>query len=428
MMNNRWKMNRIGFVNFWMYDEEEFSFSDGKLLLRGANASGKSITTQSIIPFILDGDRTPSRLDPFGSSDRRMEYYFLGNGEKEDATGYLFLEFKKSGTDQYRTIGIGQRAQKGKPMDFWGFLILDGRRVGYDIQLYKEVGSKRIPLTKQDLKKELGEDNPVAERQKDYMALVNRHIFGFPRIEQYDQFIRLRIKVRAPKLSKDFKPTKVYEILNESLQSLSDEDLRAMVDAMEKMDDIQSRLEGLKAAFKDATSIRTEYDHYNRYMLSKKAEAYLVSKKQVETIRDRLDGFQAEVREKTEEKNQKETENNRLNTEIELLEKERELLGEETLESYFEKLEKSRDQKTAYEKDSIELTERIEASREKIRMHDSDLRQYRKEEENYKNEIDLILQQLDQTDEILRYEGHNGIAEAVRQGRVRRPCERRAKS
>ena len=77
-MSDRWKMNRIGFVNFWLYDEEDFEFVDGKLLLRGQNGSGKSITTQSFIPFVLDGDRTPSRLDPFGSSDRRMEYYFLG--------------------------------------------------------------------------------------------------------------------------------------------------------------------------------------------------------------------------------------------------------------------------------------------------------------------------------------------------------------
>ena len=63
-MKDRFKMNRIGFVNFWLYDEEEFEFVDGKLLLRGQNASGKSITTQSFIPFILDGDRTPSRLNP----------------------------------------------------------------------------------------------------------------------------------------------------------------------------------------------------------------------------------------------------------------------------------------------------------------------------------------------------------------------------
>ncbi len=49
-MNDRWKMNRIGFINFWLYDEEIFSFADGKLLLRGQNGSGKSITTQSFIP------------------------------------------------------------------------------------------------------------------------------------------------------------------------------------------------------------------------------------------------------------------------------------------------------------------------------------------------------------------------------------------
>ena len=38
-MNGRWKMNRIGFVNFWFYDEEDFEFADGKLLLRGQNGS-----------------------------------------------------------------------------------------------------------------------------------------------------------------------------------------------------------------------------------------------------------------------------------------------------------------------------------------------------------------------------------------------------
>ena len=53
-MSDRWKMNRIGFVNFWLYDEEDFEFVDGKLLLRGQNGSGKSITTQSFIPFVQD--------------------------------------------------------------------------------------------------------------------------------------------------------------------------------------------------------------------------------------------------------------------------------------------------------------------------------------------------------------------------------------
>ena len=53
-MSDRWKMNRIGFVNFWLYDEEDFEFVDGKLLLRGQNGYGKSLTNQSFIPFVID--------------------------------------------------------------------------------------------------------------------------------------------------------------------------------------------------------------------------------------------------------------------------------------------------------------------------------------------------------------------------------------
>ena len=27
-MSERWKMNRIGFVNFWLYDDEDFELED----------------------------------------------------------------------------------------------------------------------------------------------------------------------------------------------------------------------------------------------------------------------------------------------------------------------------------------------------------------------------------------------------------------
>ena len=299
-MKDRFKMNRIGFVNFWLYDEEEFEFVDGKLLMRGQNASGKSITTQSFIPFILDGDRTPSRLDPFGSSDRRMEYYFLGEEGKDESTGYLFLEFKKERSEEYRTIAIGQRAKKGKPMDFWGFIILDGRRIGYDLKLYKEIGSSKIPYDRREMKTELGDDNFFTTSQSEYKKAVNQYIFGFRKAEQYEQFIKLLVKVRAPKLSKEFKPTKVYEILNDSLQTLTDEDLRAMVDAMEKMDEIQESLEILKRAFDDVKIIRNEYTRYNQYMLAKKAQAYIAMKQKIETEQCQLD-IQEQKRQETEE-------------------------------------------------------------------------------------------------------------------------------
>lgn len=280
-MNNRWKMNRIGFVNFWFYDRESFSFEDGKMLLRGQNGSGKSITTQSFIPFILDGDRSPSRLDPFGSSDRKMEYYFLGDN-KDDSTGYLYLEFRKEETNEYRTIAIGQNAHRGRPMSFWGFVITDNRRVEKDIRFYRESGNTIIPYSRQEMKKVLGDNIPFTTSPKEYKNMVNRYLFGFEREEQYDQFIRLLIKVRAPKLSKEFRPTRVLEILNESLQVLNDEDLKPMADAMDKMDQIQESLEGLKRARTDAIAIQKEYSHYNHYIVATKAHNYLNAKKKAE--------------------------------------------------------------------------------------------------------------------------------------------------
>jgi len=34
MMNSRWQANKIGLINFWYYDEQEFPFVKGRILLR----------------------------------------------------------------------------------------------------------------------------------------------------------------------------------------------------------------------------------------------------------------------------------------------------------------------------------------------------------------------------------------------------------
>lgn len=120
--DNRWVINRAGLVNFWYYDEEIFEFSNGRLLLRGSNGSGKSVTMQSFIPLLLDGNKSPERLDPFGSKARKIENYILGDDDngKEESIGYLFMEFKKKVSNNLITIGMGFRAKKGKTHDLLG--------------------------------------------------------------------------------------------------------------------------------------------------------------------------------------------------------------------------------------------------------------------------------------------------------------------
>lgn len=275
METNRWIIQRAGLISFWYYDEEEFTFSDGNLLLRGSNGSGKSVTMQSLIPLLLDGNKSPERLDPFGSKARKLENYLLGeDGEKDENTGYLYMEFVKPETKNYITIGMGLKAQKGKNLQSWGFSITDGRRVGLDFYLYKNIGEK-IPLSKKELQNRIGEGGRVLEGQGDYMKLVNDLLFGFDEIDEYDELIRLLIQLRSPKLSKEFRPTVVYEIMENSLQQLSEDDLRPMSEAIENMDNIKSRLEELKESKKAADRIRDAYDKYNRFMLTDKARTYV---------------------------------------------------------------------------------------------------------------------------------------------------------
>lgn len=280
-MQERWRMNKLGFVNFWLYDWEEFPFSEGRLLLRGENGAGKSVTTQSFIPFMLDGDLRPYRLDSFGSKDRKMSYYLSGE-DKEESTGYLYLEFIKPEHRLYRTLVVGLRARRSSSsVEFWGFCLSDGRRIGAgpeDFALFETKGSQHISLTRQEVHNRFGDGENWVERGSDYKQMVNRMLFGCAEMEQYDRLLRLLIQLRKPKLSKDFSPRLVQEILNASLQPLSEEDIAPMVNSMEKMDTIQHRLEALGQSLQEARQLRNEYTRYNQYVLGKKGQYYLAAR------------------------------------------------------------------------------------------------------------------------------------------------------
>lgn len=411
-MSERWKMNRIGFVNFWLYVDEDFELEDGKLLLRGQNGSGKSITTQSFIPFILDGDRSPSRLDPFGTGSRTMDYYFLGDNEKEESTGYLYLEFKKG--NEYRTIAIGQNAHKGRPMTFWGFVLLDGRRIGKDLKLYRESGDNIvIPLSKQEMKKALSEDTPFTTSPKEYKSFVNEYLFGFDRIEQYDQYIKLLIKVRAPKLSNTFKPTRMYEILNESLQVLSDDDLRPMVDAMEKMDYIQEQLEALKRAYADANTIMKEYDHYNRYMISKKAHNYLEALKIAKTSEKDYDDILHEVEQWKKDQLEKKKELEDLKIEEDFVQKQIEQCIDPEIENLDIKYQNTKKELEEYTENTENKNKQIQQKNDSVFEAETEIKRYKNLEEYSQKQMNDTISCLEELHDEIKDDFHGSLKEQL---------------
>ena len=64
---NRWRPRRAGIINLYEYANQVFDFAGGRLLLRGHNTSGKTKALDLLLPFCLDGDIRPTKLDPFAS-------------------------------------------------------------------------------------------------------------------------------------------------------------------------------------------------------------------------------------------------------------------------------------------------------------------------------------------------------------------------
>ncbi len=398
-MENRWKINKIGLLNYWWYDEEEFYFSDGRMILRGTNGSGKSVTMQSFIPLLLDGKKTPERLDPFGNKARKIEEYVLGYGDdiKEENTSYLYMEFNKPNTENYITIGIGLRGKKGQPINFWGFLLNDGRRIKEDFFLYKEVENK-IPLTKLELKNRIGLGGKVVETQKEYMEMVNENIFHFETIEEYEEFIKLLIEIRTPKLSKGegFRPSTVLEIMSNSLQGLSDEDLRPVSESIENMNKTKEQLKFLESSKKAIDNIMVDYRKYNECVLYSKAKQYVEENKKYKDILNEEKLLQDKIVLDKKEYEEVNREIEDIDAKIKVVEFKEQELSKSEIWNLEKNLQELKVKKREIEKSLEEKNMKKEAQEVENRKKENTIKQNNSKYDEYKNEFDNITSKIEE--------------------------------
>lgn len=284
----QWIVNRVGLLNFWYYQNQIFEFSDGRMLLRGTNGSGKSLTMQSLFPVLFDGDTRAARLDSFGSQDRKMLDYLLGEkgvSERDEGIGYLFLEVKRQDREEYLTIGIGMSAKRGGTLNKWFFAIENNQRIGIDFELYEEPRKNEIiPNTKRKLMNRLVDIGRVFEHQRAYKHFVNERIFGFEDIEQFDELIALLINLRSPKLSKDFKPSVIYGILHDSLPKLKEDELLTLAKTIEQLDGHRDRLEDLGNEIKDLKQFTKLYRRFKEEHDGQIAGKWLYLKREVDQL------------------------------------------------------------------------------------------------------------------------------------------------
>ncbi|MFR9799258.1 TIGR02680 family protein [Streptomyces sp. MS06] len=259
----RWRPLRIGLVDLFHYDVEEFWFRDGRLLLRGNNGTGKSKVLALTLPFLLDGDLSARRVEPDGDPGKRMEWNLLLGGAHPhpERLGYTWIEFGRldgsTGEAHFRTLLCGLKAVAGRGIARHWFAVT-GQRVGAGLDLLDATGTA---LSRDRLAEAVGAHGMVYDTAKAYRRAVDEALFGLGE-RRYGALVDLLIQLRQPQLSKRPSEAALSRALTEALPPM---DQAVVADAAEAFRSLDEEKEELRAA-REAEQASTAFlDHYRRY-------------------------------------------------------------------------------------------------------------------------------------------------------------------
>ena len=105
-LRERWQPQRAGLVNIFLFEDERFPFADGRLLLRGINATGKSRVLAFLPPFLLDADLRPTRLELDRDATRQVAWNLL-MGEHHDRLATVGSSSAESIRSTGRSMTLG---------------------------------------------------------------------------------------------------------------------------------------------------------------------------------------------------------------------------------------------------------------------------------------------------------------------------------
>ncbi|MDO3648480.1 SbcC/MukB-like Walker B domain-containing protein [Nocardia mangyaensis] len=270
----RFVPTRAGIVNLWDYRDQEFSFADGRLVLRGPNGSGKTKALEVLFPFVLDGRIEPRRLNPFAGEERTMKSNLLYR-KQESAYSYVWMEFARGDWDdpEVVTVGIGMRATRSSDKVTRWYFVADGR-AGVDFSL---IGPDDRPLTRKQLAEQIGSD-ALVDRPVEYRAAIDARMFGLG-VQRYDQLINLILTLRRPQLAKNLDPRGLSQALTDGLRPLDEQLILDAARSFSDMEEVGRTLDGLVQA---DTATRRFVDVYRKYLA-------VQAKTDVDQVRARLD-------------------------------------------------------------------------------------------------------------------------------------------
>ncbi|MFF3734570.1 TIGR02680 family protein [Streptomyces sp. NPDC002476] len=256
--STRFRLHRAGIQNVWQYDEQEFAFGDGRLLLRGKNGAGKSKALEMLLPYLLDGDSRA--LDATGTGRTTLAWLMLDGFEQTNRLGYLWVEFRgtgEGGDHRYLTLGAAVRASKSAQKAVPTFFVTP-QRVGEDLHLVE--AGKPLPVDR--LKEIVGSDN-ATDRAVEHRARVARDLFGIADATRYRNLTQLLHRLRRPTVGDRIEHGGLATLLSETLPGLDEDVVEKVARNLHDLDTVRSELGRLERT--DA-ALRTFLADYRRYL------------------------------------------------------------------------------------------------------------------------------------------------------------------
>ncbi|MGC4949369.1 TIGR02680 family protein [Streptomyces sp. DT224] len=270
-LRTRWQPLRIGLVDLFHYDVEEFHFRDGRLLLRGNNGTGKSKVLALTLPFLLDGDLSPRRVEPDGDPGKRMEWNLLLGGEHPhtERLGYTWIEFGRldasTGESHFRTLLCGLKAVSGRGIARHWYAVTS-RRVQHGPGAPVEgflglVDATGTALTRDRLVEAVAGHGMVYDQAKTYRRAVDEALFGLGE-QRYGALVDLLVQLRQPQLSKRPNEAALSRALTEALPPVDQAVIADVAEAFRSLDEEKTELAAASAAERAAAGF---LEHYRRY-------------------------------------------------------------------------------------------------------------------------------------------------------------------
>jgi uncharacterized protein (TIGR02680 family) len=287
----RFKPLRAGVLNVWEYDDQQFWFGDGRLLLRGRNEAGKSKVLELLFPFVLDGDTSPKKLDPFDTANKSMWWNMVGfsTDKRKSVIGYLWLEFGRIADDghpEYLTSVVGVQATAAEKKCVTWFAVTP-QRIGAELDL----APGGTPLTQDAFNGALSIDAKPETKATAHRANIASRLF-FMSPERYDNLLHLLRQLRKPKLADKLDPKKLSAVLTDALPPLDEHRIKPLADGFGFLDADIEQLAGTETALRATSAFLDVYRGY--------AQAHV--RQRADTVRGAITRFDAVTRDAADAK------------------------------------------------------------------------------------------------------------------------------